>query len=273
MRIPMYCRVLISIVAIFFASAMCPAPAAADISGYRVTGTGGVGLKVRPDPYDPAAPPITVLADGTAFTAICAVRGRDVLGNNVWHLISAPVRGWIADYYTTTPGFNQYLPGEPECYHRAAARDWAVAHYADAERYPGNDCTWFVSQALWAGQLARTGNWTDQPSPTVPAIRADALKNALIQAGYATIREVQWTDVTAGGAQLGDIIAYDWAGAPDGVIDHVAIVTALDAQRAPSVTQHSLARLNRYWSWDPGANAPVSQSHPGSRVYLIQIRL
>jgi hypothetical protein len=246
-------------------------PARADIGSYRVTGTGGVGLKVRPDPYSATAAPITVLADGTAFSAVCAVRGRDVYGNTVWHRISAPAEGWIADFYTTTPGFNQYIPGEPECYHRDAARDWATAHWQDAERYPAQDCTWFVSQSLWVGQLPRTSAWTDQPAPTVPAIRADALKNTLIDAGYATIREVQWVDVTAGGAQVGDLIAYDWAGAADGVIDHLAIVTSLDAQGGPSVTQHSVARKDRYWSWDPGGNDSIQATHPGSRVYLIHI--
>lgn len=247
------------------------APAHADIAGYRVTGTGGLGLKVRSDPYDATSEPITVLADGTAFSATCAVRGRDVFGNNVWHRINSPVQGWIADFYTTTPGFNQYIPGEAECYHRDAARDWAVVHWQDPERYPDQDCTWFASQALWTGQLPRTSTWTDQPAPTVAAIRADALKNALINAGYAEIREVNWDDRTAGGAQLGDLIAYDWAGAPDGVIDHLAIVTSLDSQGAPSVTQHSIARKDRYWSWDPGGNDWIRYTHPGSRVYLIHI--
>jgi hypothetical protein len=265
------CRAFIAVLAITSSLALPPAPAAADISGYRVTGTGGVGLKVRSDPYSPTADPITVLADGTAFSAVCAVRGRGVFGNSVWHWISSPVRGWIADYYTTTPGFNEYAPGEVECYHRTAARDWATAHWQDAERYPDQDCTWFVSQALWAGWLPRTSRWTDQPAPSVPAIRADAFKNAVVDAGYATVQEVQWTDHRAGGALLGDVIAYDWAGPPDGVIDHLAIVTSLDAQGSPSVTQHSAARKDRHWSWDPGANDSIPNSHPGSRVYLIHI--
>jgi hypothetical protein len=271
MRWSMHSRAFIAILAVTAAFVLSPAPAVADIDGYTVTGTGRTGLKVRSDPYDATTQPITVLADGTAFSAVCAVRGRDVYGNTVWHRISSPVQGWIADFYTTTPGFNQYLPGEPECYHRADARDWAVAHYLDAERYPGNDCTWFVSQALWVGRLPRTGAWTDQPAPTVPAIRADALKNTLVQAGYATVTEIRWTDVTAGGAQPGDLIAYDWAGAPDGVIDHLAIVTSPDAQGPPTVTQHSWARKDRVWSSDEGEGKPISESHPGSRVYLIHI--
>ncbi|WP_326553302.1 hypothetical protein [Micromonospora sp. NBC_01813] len=91
------------------------APAVAGITGYRVTGTGGAGLTVRTNPHDAGAPSVALLADGTYFTAECAVRGRNIYGNTVWHQISAPVTGWISDYYTTTPGFNQYLPGEPEC--------------------------------------------------------------------------------------------------------------------------------------------------------------
>lgn len=102
------------------------APAAAGITGYQVTGTGGVGLKVRTDPYNTSAGVVAILADGTYFTAECAVRGRDIFGNSVWHRISAPASGWISDYYTTTPGFNQYIPGEIDCNSREArALNWA----------------------------------------------------------------------------------------------------------------------------------------------------
>jgi len=91
------------------------APAFAGITGYSVTGTGGAGLQVRVNPTDPAAASVAVLADGTYFTADCAVRGRNVSGNTVWHRISAPAVGWISDFYTNTPGFNQYIPGEADC--------------------------------------------------------------------------------------------------------------------------------------------------------------
>jgi hypothetical protein len=248
-------------------------PAYANIDGYRVTGTGGVGLKVRTDPYNSSAGVVTILADGTAFSAVCAVRGRDVLGNTVWHKISAPAQGWISDYYTTTPGFNQYAPGEIDCnsYNRAAARDWAYAHWQDAELYPGADCTWFVSQALWAGWLPKTATWTNSPGPSIAAINADALKNALQAAGYATVKEVSWSDNTAGGAQVGDVIGYDWDNGADGVLDHLAIVTSLNAQGYPSVTQHTSPRRDRYWSWDPSGGNWIQYTYPGSRVYLIHI--
>ena len=90
-------------------------PAEAGITGYRITGTGGIGLKVRANATDPNAAVQATLADGTLFTAECAVRGRNVSGNTVWHRISAPASGWISDYYTTTPGFNQFIPGERDC--------------------------------------------------------------------------------------------------------------------------------------------------------------
>jgi len=54
-------------------------------------------------------------------------------------------------------------------------------------------------------------------------------------------------------------------------VDHLAIVTSLNAQGYPSVTQHSIARLDRYWSWDPSGNNWIQYTHPGSRVYLLHI--
>ncbi|MEU7617076.1 hypothetical protein AB0B27_13415 [Micromonospora rifamycinica] len=90
-------------------------PSFAGISGYSVAGTGGAGLTVRTSPYDANAGSVALLGDGTGFVAECAVRGRNISGNSVWHRISSPASGWISDFYTNTPGFNQYLPGEPEC--------------------------------------------------------------------------------------------------------------------------------------------------------------
>jgi hypothetical protein len=99
-------------------------PANAAVTGYHVERTGGVGLQVRTDPNNPNAPSVAVLADGTYFTADCAQPGRSVLGNYVWHRISSPARGWISDYYTNTPIFNKYAPGENDC-RATAALNWA----------------------------------------------------------------------------------------------------------------------------------------------------
>src|SRR5262245_7332309 len=96
-------RTLVTVIVVMAGLLLSQAAAHANIDGYQVTGTGGVGLKVRADPYNANASVITILPDGTAFSAVCAVRGRDVFGNTVWHKISAPAQGWISDFYTTTP--------------------------------------------------------------------------------------------------------------------------------------------------------------------------
>lgn len=159
---------------------------------------------------------------------------------------------------------------------RSAAVSWAVKNYQAKERFPGNDCTWFVSQALWAGGVTKSSSWNGPED--VAAINAQAFTTYVRDKGLATVKEVRWSDNTAGRAALGDVIAYDWFNKKtgttraDGIIDHLAIVTRLDARGYPSVTQHSLARLNRYWSWDPGANNWIERSRPGSKVYLVKMR-
>lgn len=159
---------------------------------------------------------------------------------------------------------------------RSAAVSWAIKNYKAKERFRGNDCTWFVSQALWAGGVKKSSAWNGPED--VAAINANAFKNYVRDKGLGTVKEVRWSDNTAGRAALGDVIAYDWFNAKtgttraDGTIDHLAIVTKLNAQGYPSVTQHSVARLNRYWSWDPGAATWIERSRPGSKVYVIKMR-
>jgi hypothetical protein len=93
----------------------------------------------------------------------------------------------------------------------------------------------------------------------------------MVKAGTATITEVKWSDNTAGGAELADVIAYDWNGGADGVIDHLAMVTGFTSDDHPLVTQHSPSRLNRGWSWDVDGKNWIEFTHPGSRVYLIHL--
>ncbi len=108
-------RLLVVVMGFALAFGLGIGPVYADLTGYRVVGTGGGGLNVRVDPYDPGARVITRLVDGTPVTLVCAVHGRAVLGNTVWHRISAPAAGWISDRYTSTPTFDRYLPGERDC--------------------------------------------------------------------------------------------------------------------------------------------------------------
>lgn len=173
-------------------------------------------------------------------------------------------------------------------YNREAATTWAKGHWNDAERFPRGDCTWFVSQALWAGGLKQTGDWTASsynpwklaswrwlPGPTKAAAQTQPFVDYVVNNKLVTKTEINWSDNTAGGAQLGDIIAYDWdPPGPDGNMDHLAIVTGF-SNGYPLVSQHSKPRYNRGWSWDPDANnwIEISHTHNGNkpRVYLLHV--
>ncbi|MGV9712277.1 amidase domain-containing protein [Gordonia sp. NPDC003424] len=147
-----------------------------------------------------------------------------------------------------------------------------------------NDCTYFVSSALWM-VLSETPEWTSSssderllasslmnPGPTKAAAAADYFAKYMVASGTATSSRITWSDNTAHGAQLGDVIAYDWDGKADGSIDHLAIVTGFASDGYPLVTQHSPSRRNRGWSWDPSGNNWIEFTHPGSAAFLIHIK-
>ena len=90
-----------------------------------------------------------------------------------------------------------------------------------------------------------------------------------LEALQAVLDDIKKQSIDEGIYCLGDVIGYDWKGRPDGILDHLAIVTSLNQYGYPSVTQHSPSRT-RYWSWDPAGNW-IQVTHPGSRVYLIHI--
>jgi hypothetical protein len=193
-------------------------------------------------------------------------------------------------------------------YDRSAAVAWATANYNHLPLIQkGGDCTWFASQALWAGGLPSSDEWTryssngvlgndleaivkalvhggyspiDPVNPTLTATNANDLVAYLVAAGMATKTPINWADNTANGAELGDLIVYDWDHGSDGTIDHVAVVTGYaPGTNYPTVSQHSANRLNRYWSWDPASNgwiqyAPDNQpqdGHGAPVAYLVHI--
>lgn len=182
-------------------------------------------------------------------------------------------------------------PADSGSYDGWAACEWAVHNWDTPPRFANDDCAWFASQALWQGDLPKSASWTSAswnpadlaiknpgssdgpfafPGPTVDAASAPELVDYLLNAGLATEQTIRWSDNTADGARIGDLIAYSWNNPPDGHIDHVAIVTGFSGSY-PLVSQHTEARLNRGWSWDPNAKNWIQYSHPGSVAFLIHI--
>jgi Putative amidase domain len=330
------------VVAVAGGIALFPAVAHADGSAYEVYNTAGEGLWLHPDTPSLTSSLSDLMPDGTEFDVSCWANGDNVNGDVVWDYgtnASTGNTGYAADYYLDTPVSvgqeAQQLSalGIPECgssttapstdsapaqsqtsssgwYDRQAAADWATSNEGHAPLIQNEgDCTWFASQAAWAGGLPQSDTWeqyspngilgsdyesmikalvhggyspTDPVNPTLTATNADQFVNYLVDNGFAQKIPIDWSDNTASGAQLGDFIAYDWDGGADGSIDHVAVVTGYAKDtNYPTVTQHSPAQLNRYWSWSIKDNSWIQygtdyQPSPGSsngppQAYLIHI--
>jgi hypothetical protein len=211
---------------------------------------------------------VSVLTKGSSVTIDCYSVGQNVSGTTIWdHLVNG---GYVSDSLILT--FSN-KPVVPICgaYNRSAAASWALAHVNDAPRYPEDDCTWFVSQALWAGGLAKSVDWSDTryglPYPTWDAVNADYFKNYIAsQSGLGTIQQLSTSQKNVPQAQLGDIIAYDWN--HDGKVDHVVIVTSISGQY-PTISSHTY-RGTQAWDFN-SAGVPLSRATPGYRAYLIHI--
>jgi hypothetical protein len=225
------------------------------------------------DPKSPpriASPTIGLAQTGDTLTLSCHVTGDNVNGDAEWDLATDQnngLIGFVADYGTSTPVHRGQEAAEltalgiPECgsstvaqqeapnlnYDRTAAVDWANTHARDPQTN-GEECTKFVSEALWAGGLPQDSIWNNQgrypsgkPFPTIfdgskTANAAPLLVNYL-ESHYST----QWIHIDTNGndvsqAEEGDIIAYSWSGTnADGTpasIDHLAFVVGSDESDA-----------------------------------------
>ena len=82
----------------------------------RVSGTGGLGLFVRPGPSQYSGSPVGTLAEGQYMTIDCYVYGQTVAGywytGSLWHHVTSPVVGYVSDTYVYT-GVNGPMAGEP----------------------------------------------------------------------------------------------------------------------------------------------------------------
>ena len=277
--------------------AVTAAPASAKTVSFQIAWT-KIGLYPRSAPAMDASKVGTALPDGAWIEVACETTGASVTSDaatsTIWEKLTDGT--YVSNAFVKT-GSDGWSPGVARCdaapavtaptqkFDRNAAVRWAAKHVNDKERFKdGNDCAWYVSQALWAGRIPKTADWTNRskdfnnqasrkqfPGPTKAAGQPDFLKNALVNAGYATITEIDWKDRSAGGAQLGDVLLYDWNDAADGFIDHAAVVTTIEPDGMVEVSQHSPARVDKAWAFDPDAKANVNVGKPAARAYLLHI--
>jgi surface antigen len=168
---------------------------------------------------------------GASFSLICQWQnGTRVGGNATWDRVqfSNGVTGAISDYWTTTPSWNSYAPGTPDCTQTppvptglpAGARNIGynpfAAHYS-------NQCTYYAEERMhsqtarympvygnayqWAGQ-ARTGGWTVGTTAAVNAV-------AVFPAGAfgSSVGHVAWVIGLGTGTLYIQDYNWNWVGA------------------------------------------------------------
>lgn len=86
-----------------------PPPAA---TGPRVTST--LPLIVRSGPGTQYGV-LGSLSNGTAVTIACQGVGQPVMSSAIWDRISAPIAGWVSDYWISTPNVGRFSPGYAVC--------------------------------------------------------------------------------------------------------------------------------------------------------------
>lgn len=288
----------------------------------HVYNTNGLGLWLHPDAAGLSSGTSDLMPDGTEFDVSCYVESDSVNGDDAWLYgtnASTGNAGYAADFYvdtdvsqgqeaaqlsamgmpacgsapsgdpTDTTGGSEQGSGpatsvaQPVAYDRASAAQWALDNYTAPQSFSGDDCTFFASQALWAGGLPQSALWTGKswnwslqashhhyPGPTQDAAEANDLVNYLVDNGLATRTLIDWSDNTAGGAQPGDLIAYHWNNNEDTLdpdsgelnVDHLSVVVTTDSNGYPTIAQHTPGD-KRYWSWDPGNPAA---GHPAGWI-------
>jgi len=167
-------------------------------------------------------------------------------------------------------------------YNRTAAVSWAMANAQDPQG-SGGLCTWFVSQALWAGGMPETADW--EPG-TRSSVYVQDLVNYLTSSNDATLINIT-SDLTTNAvpqAEPGDIIVYSWDGT---TLDHMAFVVGIASGQYPEVsewgqfdfTTHpwykvfnpSSPYVERGWTWSVIHNVWLQVKNPNMKAYLLHI--
>lgn len=171
-------------------------------------------------------------------------------------------------------------------YNRSATVSWALNHAKDPQG-SGALCTWFVSQALWAGRLPQTSQWNPKSRGAAVYVQQFVDYFRKPSSGYS----VTWTDITRNlitnavpGAVAGDVIVYNWN---DGgaALDHMSLVVDIAAGQYPEVsemgqfdfTKHPEYKLRnprspyvkRGWTYSAMHHAYLQKQHPGMKAYLL----
>ena len=179
-------------------------------------------------------------------------------------------------------------------YDRDAAVSWAYNNWNQTPTFR-DDCTYFCSQALWAGGLPQTDEWTEFGSalepdlladksdlipkmpvpsfemPTKYATVADRLFTYLSTSGLGEMRPLKFEENNVPGAEKGDLIFYSWndQDVENLVMDHAMIITSFSDDsssdyRYAQMTGHSDPTKDQGWTWSKARNGWIEDVYRDS---------
>lgn len=184
-------------------------------------------------------------------------------------------------------------------YNRNLAVSWALRHAEDTQRW-GDMCTWFVSQALWAGGFPQSSPWRAAGSFKYDLIQSlpgtpDAWQLLSFLPFFESHFAYSLTPITADfktnmvpQAEPGDLIIYNWKGSSIKDAEHVAMVTGLVSGHYPEVSEWG--QLDRWfdpvirkivadhatyekrgWTWYATAHKWIQKEFPDAHAWLLHI--
>jgi Putative amidase domain len=151
---------------------------------------------------------------------------------------------------STAPTQPTPAPPPNAFYNPANAVAWALGNAEDSQ-FNGDECAWFVSNALWAGGFPQSAVWTSsgshdrvpgsQTAWTVPELVTylkDNFSTQWIPLGNMSVNAVPQ-------AAPGDIIVYSW---DDGqTLDHMSFVTGIASGQYPTISEWGQVK---FWPWN-----------------------
>lgn len=295
-------RLAVAVVTAFLVVVGLGVPVCADnVSSISITGT--VNLRTGPSTD---AKKIGSLSPGDRPEYLCHATGERIgggpgVGTTLWWQVRYEGRlGYYSSAYDNVPYDRQSniagyyhiyrcgskLAMQPSYgYDRGLAVWWALQYARDLQpKYPDSGCTWFVSQAMWAGRMPQSERWRDPIVGRIPRVAtyAEDLYWYLRDELHATV--IPLNARLAPGknavpeAQVGDLIAYDWEG--DGHVSHMSIIVHMSPGFYPDVAEWGTAdgpgtRSSyawRGWTWSENQHKWLQEVY-GDKVtpYLIHL--
>ncbi len=295
----------------------------------HVAGTDGEGVYIRAEP-NTSSTRVGWMPEGASPDYNCFVWGQSINGVPIWFNVNyAGVNGYYSSFYddssyhsneeltakygvslcgsapTSAPAPSSETHAEAEAplvetappvptginFNRGAAVSWGISHAKDK---PPHDaaCTWFVSQALWAGGLPKTALWTSvgghgHPWSRRPGTGAAWAAPLFIEYIRHTYPHSTYTQISLSGnkvpaAESGDVIAYDWGGKSSvrniSNIEHVSLITRIASGQYPEVAEWSIYNgtqltpyIERGWTWSQKTHKWLQQEYPKVQAFLLHI--